>query len=105
MRPSLPAVRHGASLCIDCITTGPDDDPFRWVSHVGGRLSDGRRFRFTLADAVAGIRQGDWTFHLLDGGGEAVAVEVAERGGLSYLKTARDKAFPDLLVAMPECRC
>lgn len=85
------------------MTVEANDDPFVCITHVGGPLPGDNRFRFSLVEAIAGIRGGAWTFHLVDKGGTELAVELVEHKGHAYLKTADDFVYPDRLVELAEC--
>jgi hypothetical protein len=73
------------------------------ITHVAGMTSNGRRWKISLSDAIAGIRDGTWTFYV-HSGAETLTVEVAPgEAGKSYLKTNKDGADPTSLLSLPEC--
>ena len=88
---------------VTCINKPVRYDPHRHITHIGGTNADGKKWRLTEEEAIAGIRRGDWNFYV-HAGGRSVWV-VIERGpsGREYLKTENDGYRPDNLLSLPEC--
>lgn len=89
---------------IMCIQKGEGTKPHEMITHIGGRTSTGMRWKLSLAEAIAGVRDGLWAFYI-GASSEALDVEVATDGdGSEYLKTGRDATEPRLLLDLPDCR-
>lgn len=85
-----------------CINKTNRYDPYDRIARVGGTNADGTRWSLTVADAIAGIEGGKWSFYV-SRGGHTVDVIVSSRNGVKYLKTTNDGDHPDNLLALPEC--
>lgn len=90
------------SVQILCINRTTRTDPHERISNVGGKNSDGARWKLTLDQAIAGIEEGKWAFWTM-GGGEKADVIIATRNGRKYLKTKADDVQPDNLLKLPDC--
>jgi len=86
---------------IMCINKSPRLDPHMRIANVGG-VHDGKRWKISEDDAIAGIEQGKWAF-FVSAGGHSVWVIVATHLGRKYLKTQADGLQPDNLLSLPEC--
>jgi Protein of unknown function (DUF3892) len=87
---------------IRCINKNPRLDPHRRIEHVGGTNSDGRRWRLSGDEAIAGIKDGRYSFYV-NAGGRRVTVIIAVHQGHPYLKTEADGYAPNNLLHLPEC--
>ena len=77
-------------------------DPYRTVTHVGGRNEDGSTWRVAVADAIDGIRARRWEFYVLDAAGEKAWLHVTvSRDGHEYLKALEEREIPAMLLALP----
>jgi hypothetical protein len=89
---------------IMCIQKGEGTKPHELITHIGGRTSAGMRWKLSLTEAIAGVRDGLWAFYIGASGGN-IEVEVAKDGdGAEYLKTGRDAIEPRHLLDLPDCR-
>ncbi len=88
------------SYQIKCVNKRNRTDPHERIQNVGGYGSS--QWKLTLDEAIAGIRNGQWTFWT-QGGGKTVKVVIAYHNGHAYLKTEADGVQPDNLLALPEC--
>ena len=92
---------HGSE--ISCITKSRRKDPTQRIQFVGGLHPDGRRWRLSLAEAIAEIERGQ-QFYVEQPAGDRVKVVVAvSRRGHQYLKTEADGDLPNNLLSLAEC--
>lgn len=72
------------------------------ITHIGCKSSTGFYQRFSEAEAIKGILNGD-TFHVTREG-RTVKVIIAEHEGREYLKTEADGFRPDNLLSLDHCK-
>ncbi|HEX5759534.1 MAG TPA: DUF3892 domain-containing protein [Thermoanaerobaculia bacterium] len=87
---------------VECVNKANRYDPHERIWNIGGRNSDGTRWKLSQEDAIAGIESGKWDFYV-SVGGDTVSVIVATRLGRKYLKTVADGDQPNNLLSLPEC--
>lgn len=80
---------------IQCINRTTRTDPHQRISHIGGVKADGKRWKLTLDEAIAGIESGKWTFYTYVNGRRADVI-IATHNGHKGL-------HPDNLLALPDC--
>ncbi len=91
-------------LRIRCINKTDRYNPHERISHVGGINPNGTRWKLTQAEAIAGIKDGRWSFYVEQPPGQIVDVIIARSAaGYEYLKTKPDGEQPDNLLSLPEC--
>lgn len=89
---------------VRCINKTPRFDPHDRIRAIGGVNPDGRRWKLTQEEAIAGIESGKYSFYVQQAGYKRVRVVVAvSRSGRKYLKTEADGEQPNNLLALPEC--
>ncbi len=89
---------------IDCIEKDDRHDPFTSIQWIGGRNSDGSRWRITQQSAIDGIRSGKWRFSVHIDGRKVRVVVAVSRFGNHYLKTEPDDAQSNNLLSLTDCR-
>jgi len=87
---------------IRCINKTNHTDPHERIQSIGGVNSDGKRWKLSIPEAIAGIESYKWKFYSV-GGGKSVWVVIATHNGHKYLKTEADGVQPNNLLALPEC--
>ncbi len=93
-----------ARVEITCINKSNRQDPHERITHVGGKNPDGKSWRLTQADAIAGVEKGQWAFYVSQRGVEVDVIVAKSRFGHKYLKTKADGEQPNNLLSLPECR-
>lgn len=88
---------------ISCINKIPRNDPNESITHVGGKGSDGKPWKLTLADAIHHIESGAWKFYVSVNGKSVWVVVAVSRANNKYLKTEPDSATTNNLLSLPEC--
>jgi hypothetical protein len=87
---------------IKCINKTNRTDPHDRIHSVGGTNPDGKRWKLTTDQAIAGIDEGKWRFYT-SVNGKSVWVIIATHNGHRYLKTEADGVGQNNLLALPEC--
>ena len=87
-----------------CIRKSDRTNPHERITQIGGRNGDGKAWRLSQQDAIAGIESGKWDFYVYQGGHVVRVIVAVSRYGHKYLKTEADGEQPDNLLSLPECR-
>jgi hypothetical protein len=92
------------AIQIDCIEKEDRHDPATAITHVGGRNSDGSRWRITQNQAIDGIIAGKWSFFVSNGIRRVNVVVSTSRFGNKYIKTESDDYEPNNLLDLNSCK-
>jgi len=88
-------------LQVQCINKTNRQSPHDRIQNIGGGQG-GNAWKFSVPEAIAGIKSGKWTFYT-HVQGKRVKVIIATNEGTEYLKTEADGLQPNNLLALPEC--
>jgi hypothetical protein len=89
---------------IDCIQKTNRTNAHERIGFFGGRNPDGSPWRLSQEDAVAGAKNGTYSFYVESPPGHAVDVVIGRSAfGHDYLKTVADGEHPNNLLALREC--
>lgn len=92
---------------IDCINKDDRYNPYEAIQSVGGPNPPGSqspRWKLSLAKAVAGSRDGRWSFYVKQGNHVVNVHHAQSAQGNWYLRTEADHDTPDNLLSLAECR-
>jgi len=87
---------------IQCINKTDRQNAHERIKNVGG-VQNGKRWKLTETEAIAGIEAGKWRFFVSVNGQSVWVVIAVSRYGNKYLKTEADGEQPNNLLSLPEC--
>jgi hypothetical protein len=88
---------------IHCINKSDRFNPHERILSIGGIRSDGRRWKVSQEEAIAGILDGKWQFYVNVAGKPVNVIVATSAQGHKYLKTENDGEQPNNLLSLPEC--
>ena len=92
-----------ARIEIRCINKSDRKNHYERILSIGGVNPDGKRWKLSEADAIAGIKNGAYSFYINRGGSSVNVIIAKSQFGHEYLKTVSDGEKPDNLLSLPEC--
>ncbi len=87
---------------VKCINKTDRQDPHDRIKSIGGD-SNGKRWKLSQPEAIAGIETGKWSFFVNVQGESVWLVVATSRFGNKYIKTENDGEQPNNLLSLPEC--
>lgn len=88
---------------ISCINKSDRYNPHERIINVGGVNDNGSRWKLSQPEAIAGTKEGKWSFYVMIGNHVVNVIVAVSRFGNEYLKTEPDADQPDNLLSLPEC--
>lgn len=86
-----------------CINKDDRNNPYERITHIGGKNSNGDRWKMTQQQAISHIKSGKYQFYVEVGGDRADVIVARSRFSNDYIKTTSDGDEPNNLLSLPEC--
>lgn len=87
---------------VQCINKTDRYDAHERIKSIGG-IQNGKRWKLSQEEAIAGIEAGKWRFFVSANGQTVWVIVAVSRYGNKYLKTEADGEQPNNLLSLPEC--
>ena len=91
------------AIQILCINKNDRNNPYERITHIGGKNSNGTRWKMTQQQAISDIKSGKYQFYVEVGGDRVDVIVAKSRFGNEYIKTTADGDEPNNLLSLPEC--
>jgi hypothetical protein len=88
---------------VTCIRKSDRSDPHERIREIGGKNSDGTRWKLTQAQAIADIESRKYSFYTIVGTKRADVIVAVSQNGHKYLRTTADDTKTNNLLSLPEC--
>ena len=88
---------------IKCINKTDRYNAHDRIKSIGGVNPGGQPWELTVAEAIAGIESGKWTFFVSQVCRKVGIIIAVSAAGNKYLKTENDGEQPNNLLSLPEC--
>ncbi|MES2678576.1 MAG: DUF3892 domain-containing protein [Bacteroidota bacterium] len=85
-----------------CISRSGSDLNHERITHIGGKNSEGGKWRITQEKAIDGILNNELEFYMAKNG-KTIKIIVAGPFGKKYLKSENDPDSPLDLLGLPDC--
>jgi len=89
---------------IKCINKSDRYNIHERILSIGGINNNGTHWKLSLADAIKGIENGEWTFYVNTYGRKVNVIIAKTTLGNKYLKTEADTTERNNLLELPECK-
>ena len=86
--------------CINKIDRG---NPYEAITHIGGKNSDGTRWKVTQQGAIKGIEDGTYDFYVNVNNDPVDVIVAVSAQGNKYIKTVADGDLPNNLLSLESC--
>jgi hypothetical protein len=86
-----------------CVDKTDRYNPHERIEHIGGKNTDGSRWKITQERAIALIEGRECSFYVNRGGRTADVIVSKSKFGNKYIKTVADGDHPDNLLSLTNC--
>lgn len=93
-----------ADYHIDCITKPDRNSRHDRITHAGGPMPDGTRWKDTVPNIVGFIERKVHRFYTQESGSRVWVGVRTSAAGNKYIQTFANEQWNDNLLAQPECR-
>lgn len=91
------------SVQITCINKSDRPSRYEAIESVGGKNTDGKRWKASQEKAIEWIETGKFSFYVQVGTEKSKVIVSKSQYGNKYLKTESDTTLKDNLLSLVEC--